>query len=133
MRILSCLFLLSLLCLTGCVKHYKNINGIRLEVLSPAEEDEMKSIARAVLNKNKKLTPQERALIKKQIPELKIRYTEDRAGEATVIWKLPGRQVMLRMRGAFFDPSAQWMMLIRNEQPEYLDLRRQQSPRVEKR
>lgn len=127
------IFFLGCLCLAGCGRHYQSINGVRMEVLSPGEEDEIRSIARAVLSKNKKLSSREQELIRKQTPELKIRYTRDRAGDASVIWKLPGKQVILRMRGAFFDPSVQWMMLIREDQPEYIDFRNRGARRVEKR
>lgn len=111
-----------LLC-CGCGKHYKVIHGIRYEVLSPEEENEMKSMARVTLAKSKALSAKERELIKTIQPELKIRYSGDRTGDASVSWQLPTRTVTLFMRGVFFDPSSQWMMKIRNKQPEYLDLR----------
>ena len=107
----------------GCGKHYKMIHGIRYEVLSPEEENEMKSMARVTLAKSKALSAKERELIKTIQPELKIRYSGDRTGDASVSWQLPTRTVTLFMRGVFFDPSSQWMMKIRNKQPEYLDLR----------
>jgi hypothetical protein len=107
----------------GCGKHYKVIHGIRYEVLSPEEEKEMKSIARVTLAKSKALSSKERELIKTIQPELKIRYSGNRTGDASVSWKLPTRTVTLFMRGTFFDPSSQWMMKIRDKQPEYLDLR----------
>ncbi|MBR1952061.1 MAG: hypothetical protein IKA32_05760 [Lentisphaeria bacterium] len=99
------------------------IHGIRYEVLSPEEENEMKSMARVTLAKSKALSAKERELIKTIQPELKIRYSGDRTGDASVSWQLPTRTVTLFMRGVFFDPSSQWMMKIRNKQPEYLDLR----------
>ena len=107
----------------GCGKHYKMIHGIRYEVLSPEEENEMKSMARVTLAKSKALSAKERELIKTIQPELKIRYSGDRTGDASVSWQLPTRTVTLFMRGVFFDPSSQWMMKIRDKQPEYLDLR----------
>ena len=122
---------LSALC-GGCGKHYKDINGITYEVLSPGEELEMKSMARAALAKSKVLTVQEQEMIKSTPPELKIRYTGNRMGDATVRWKLPGKTVSLFIRGAFFDPTAQWMMKIHKDQPEYLDLRNQKPRKVEK-
>ena len=126
-----CAILCVMLC--GCGGHYQMINGEKVEVLSPAEEIEMKSIARATLARSKALSSRERELIKGQEPVLKIRYIGDRTGDATVSWKLPGKTVSLFMRGVFFDPSAQWMMKIREDQPEYLDLRQNRPRRVEKR
>ena len=117
------IFSATLLFCGGCGKHYKVIHGIRYEVLSPEEENEMKSMARVTLAKSKALNSKERELIKTIQPELKIRYSGDRTGDASVSWKLPTRTVTLFMRGAFFDPSSQWMMKIRDKQPEYLDLR----------
>ena len=129
--ILTLCLVLSALC-GGCVKHYKVINGITYEVLSPNEELEMKAAARAALAKSKALTIPEQEMIKSTQPELKIRYTGNRMGDATVRWKLPGKTVSLFIRGVFFDPTAQWMMKIYKDQPEYLDLRNQPSPQVEK-
>ena len=125
MRFFAVLMFLSALLLLcgGCGKHYKVIHGIRYEVLSPEEENEMKSMARVTLSKSKALSAKERELIKTIQPELKIRYSGDRTGDASVSWKLPTRTVSHFMRGAFFDPSSQWMMKIRDKQPEYLDLR----------
>jgi hypothetical protein len=122
--ILTLCIVLSALC-GGCVRHYKVINGITVEVLSPSEELEMKSTARAALAQSKALTIPEQEMIKNTQPELKIRYTGDRMGDATVRWKLPGKTVSLFIRGVFFDPTAQWMMKIQKDQPEYLDLRNQ--------
>ena len=116
----------------GCGKHYKMIHGIRYEVLSPQEENEMKSIARVTLAKSKVLTSKERELLQSIQPELKIRYSGDRTGDASVSWELPTRTVTLFIRGVFFDPSAQWMMKIRNKHPEYLDLRHRISPKGKK-
>ena len=116
-------FSAALLLCGGCGKHYKVIHGIRYEVLSPEEENEMKSMARVTLAKSKALSSKERELIKTIQPELKIRYSGNRTGDASVSWKLPTRTVTLFMRGTFFDPSSQWMMKIRDKQPEYLDLR----------
>lgn len=123
------------LCLSfcGCTRHYRVINGETFEVLTPNEEREMKSIARAALAKSKALSSQEREAIRTQQPELKIRYSGNRTGDASVSWKLPGKTVTLFMRGTFFDPSAQWMMKVRKNQPEYLDLRYQNQRKVEKR
>ena len=129
--ILTLCLVLSALC-GGCVKHYKVINGITYEVLSPNEELEMKAAARAALARSRTLTVQEQERIKNTPPELKIRYTGNRMGDATVRWKLPGKTVSLFIRGVFFDPTAQWMMKIHKDQPEYLDLRNQPSPQVEK-
>ena len=126
-----CAVLCVMLC--GCGRHYQMIHGEKVEVLSPAEEIEMKSIARATLAKSKVLTPRERELIKKQDPVLKIRYIGDRTGDATVSWKLPGKTVSFFMRGVFFDPTSQWIMKIREDQPEYLDLRQKKPLRLEKR
>ncbi len=125
MRFIAVLMFFSavLLLCGGCGKHYKMIHGIRYEVLSPEEENEMKSMARVTLAKSKALSAKERELIKTIQPELKIRYSGDRTGDASVSWQLPTRTVTLFMRGVFFDPSSQWMMKIRNKQPEYLDLR----------
>ena len=117
----------------GCGKHYKVIHGVRYEVLSPEEENEMKSMARTALGKSKALSARERELIKTMQPELKIRYTGDRMGDASVVWTLPDRTVTLLMRGAFFNPSSQWMMKIRDKQPEDLDLRRNAPRKLEKR
>lgn len=117
----------------GCTAHYKMINGERIEVLSPEEEIELKSVARTTLAKSKLLTSRERETIKAQQPSLKIRYTGNRMGDATVSWKLPGKTVSLFMRGVFFDPSAQWMMKVRNDHPEIIDQRYQRTPKVEKR
>ena len=129
--ILTLCIVLSALC-GGCVKHYKVINGITYEVLSPTEELEMKSAARAALSRSRALTVQEQEMIKSTQPELKIRYTGNRMGDATVRWKLPGKTVSLFIRGAFFDPTAQWMMKIRKDQPEYLDFRNKSPRKVEK-
>ena len=126
-----CAALCALLC--GCGKHYQVIHGIRYEVLSPREEDELKSMARVTLAKSKALSSKEREIIKTQKPELKIRYSADRMGDATVTWKLPNRTIYLLVRGVFFDPSAQWIMKIRDKQPEYLDLRRKSPRKLEKR
>ena len=125
MRFIAVLMFFSavLLLCGGCGKHYKMIHGIRYEVLSPEEENEMKSMARVTLAKSKALSAKERELIKTIQPELKIRYSGDRTGDASVSWQLPTRTVTLFMRGVFFDPSSQWMMKIRDKQPEYLDLR----------
>ena len=129
--ILTLCIALSALC-GGCFKHYKVINGITYEVLSPNEELEMKATARAALAKSRALTVQEQEMIKSTPPELKIRYTGNRMGDATVRWKLPGKTVSLFIRGAFFDPTAQWMMKIYNDQPEYLDFRNRTPRKVEK-
>ena len=125
MRFIAVLMFFSavLLLCGGCGKHYKMIHGIRYEVLSPEEENEMKSMARVTLAKSKALSAKERELIKTIQPELKIRYSGDRTGDASVSWQLPTRTVTLFMHGVFFDPSSQWMMKIRDKQPEYLDLR----------
>ncbi|MBR2911331.1 MAG: hypothetical protein IKC05_06945 [Lentisphaeria bacterium] len=125
MRFIAVLMFFSAVLLLGggCGKHYKMIHGIRYEVLSPEEENEMKSMARVTLAKSKALSAKERELIKTIQPELKIRYSGDRTGDASVSWQLPTRTVTLFMRGVFFDSSSQWMMKIRNKQPEYLDLR----------
>lgn len=135
MRFLAVLTICASLCAVfcGCGRHYRMINGEKMEVLSPAEEMEMKSIARATLAKSKALSSRERELIKSQMPTLKIRYIGDRMGDATVSWKLPGKTVAVFTRGVFFDPSSQWMMKIREDQPEYLDLRQKKPGRVEKR
>ena len=129
---LTACFLLVLLC-GGCVRHYQVINGISVEVLSPGEELELKAMARATLARSKALTLQEQEIIRTQQPELKIRYSSNRTGDATVRWKLPGKTVSLFIRGTFFDPSAQWMMKINKDQPEYLDMRRPVRRKVEKR
>ena len=129
--LMFCAVLFVMLC--GCGRHYQMINGEKVEVLSPAEELEMKSMARTALARSKALTSRERELIKGQEPVLKIRYIGDRMGDASVSWKLPGKTVSLFMRGVFFDPSAQWMMKIREDQPEYLDLRQKKPLRLEKR
>ena len=119
MRFIAVLMFFSavLLLCGGCGKHYKMIHGIRYEVLSPEEENEMKSMARVTLAKSKALSPKERELIKTIQPELKIRYSGDRTGDASVSWQLPTRTVTLFMRGVFFAPSSQWMMKIRDKQP----------------
>ena len=130
--ILTFCIVLSALC-SGCTRHYQVINGITVEVLSPAEELELKAMARTTLARSKVLTPQEQEIIRNRQPELKIRYSSNRTGDATVRWKLPGKTVSLFIRGTFFDPTAQWMMKINKDQPEYLDLRRSGKQKVEKR
>ena len=129
--ILTLCIVLSALC-SGCTRYYQVINGITVEVLSPAEELEMKSTARATLAKSKVLTVREQEIIKSTQPELKIRYTGNRMGDATVRWKLPGKTVSLFIRGTFFDPTSQWMMKIHNDLPEYLDFRNRAPRKVEK-
>lgn len=127
-------FFVTMLCLfaAGCAHHYRDINGVRMEVLSPKEEIELQSMARATLAKAAKLSAGDRQFIKNQTPQLKIRYIGDRTGDATVTWNLPDKYVILRMRGALLDPTAQWMMMIRKKQPELIDFSRRPRQGVEK-
>ena len=119
--------------LTGCGGPTRMINGEMTEVLTPHEEIEMISIARATLAKSRRLNSAEQKFIRENDPVLKIRYTGDRTGDASVIWKLPDRKVTLLMRGTFFTPSAQWMMKINEDHPEFADFTRKNRRNVEKR
>jgi len=113
--------------LPGCRGPAIMINGEPVEVLTPKEELELACIARSTLVRSKVLTPEEKAVIKEKDPAVKIVYSSNRTGDATISWQLPKRWVAVFIRGTFFTPSAQWMMKIRDNQPEWLDLRGQKS------
>lgn len=132
MRFTVFFLLISLLGLCGCNSGKVLINGEWTEVLSPREEQILIGTARATLAKNKRLTAQEREFIKRQEPELKIRYTGDRTGDANFIWQMPDKRVTLLMRGTFFSHTAQWVMKVYNKGPEVLDFSKQTDPAVEK-
>ena len=123
MRFATPLLFFALLLLCGCGGPTREINGVTYEVLTPREELELASIARSTLTRSKVLTPAEKAVIRGKDPELRIVYSGNRTGDATISWQLPGRWVAVFIRGTFFTPSAQWMMKIRDNQPEWLDLR----------
>ncbi|MBQ9502771.1 MAG: hypothetical protein IJU70_11485 [Lentisphaeria bacterium] len=119
--------------LAGCRGPVVMINGEPVEVLTPKEELELACTARSSLVRSKILTPEEKAVIKEKDPEVRIVYSSSRTGDATISWQLPGRWVAVFIRGTFFTPSAQWMMKIRDNQPEWLDLRGQKpAPRKKK-
>ena len=132
MRFTVFFLLISLLGLCGCNSGKVLINGEWTEVLSPREEQILIGTARATLAKNKRLTAQEREFIKRQEPELKIRYTGDRTGDANFIWQMPDKRVTLLMRGTIFSNTAQWVMKVYNKGPEVLDFSKQTDPAVEK-
>jgi len=111
--------------LSGCRGPVVMINGEPVEVLTPKEELELACIARSTLVRSKVLTPEEKAVIKEKDPVVRIVYSSNRTGDATISWQLPKRWVAVFIRGTFFTPSAQWMMKIRDNQPEWLDLRGQ--------
>ena len=125
MRFAIPLLFFAVLFLCGCGGPTRMINGETCEVLSSREELELASIARSTLTRSKVLTPAEKAIIRGKDPELKIIYSGNRTGDATISWQLPDRWVAVFIRGTFFTPSAQWMMKIRDNQPEWLDLRAQ--------
>ena len=125
MRFATPILFAALLILCGCGGPTREINGQTYEVLSPREELELASIARSTLTRSKVLTPAEKAVIRGKDPELRIIYSGNRTGDATISWQLPERWVAIFIRGTFFTPSAQWMMKIRDNQPEWLDLRGQ--------
>jgi len=125
MRFAISLLFFAMLFLCGCGGPTREINGVTCEVLSSREELELASIARSTLTRSKVLTPGEKAIIRSKDPELRIIYSGDRTGDATISWQLPDRWVAVFIRGTFFTPSAQWMMKIRDNQPEWLDLRTQ--------
>ena len=118
--LLSTLFLLA-----GCRGPVVMINGEPVEVLTPKEELELACIARSTLLRSKVLTAEEKAVIREKDPQVKIVYSSRRTGDATISWQLSKRWVAVFIRGSFFTPSAQWMMKIRDNQPEWLDLRGQ--------
>lgn len=107
------------------------LNGEVIEVLSKKEELELISIARSSISRNKQFSSKERDMIRKQKPELKIRYTASRSGDAVVSWKLPGKNVSMLIRGTFLEPSAQWIMKIRHDHPEMLDFRKNNKRKME--
>ena len=99
--------------------------ALHFAVPLPKEELELACIARSTLVRSKVLTPEEKAVIREKDPVVKIVYSSNRTGDATISWQLPKRWVAVFIRGTFFTPSAQWMMKIRDNQPEWLDLRGQ--------
>ncbi|MBR7104615.1 MAG: hypothetical protein IKC65_06710 [Lentisphaeria bacterium] len=127
------LFLLLLLFLAGCAGNTMVLNGEKIDILSPEEELELISTARATLAKSKRLTPNEQRIVKAQKPVFKIRYTSSRTGDATCTWKLPGKSVTLLIRGTFFEGSAQWVMKLNNDQPGALYFKAKDPLRVDKR
>ena len=56
------LFLLLLLFLAGCAGNTMVLNGEKIDILSPEEELELISTARATLAKSKRLTPNEQRI-----------------------------------------------------------------------
>lgn len=112
-----------LLLLAGCASHTMMLGGERIEILSPAEEAELVSTARATVAKSRQLSRKEQQLIREQTPRFKIRYTSSRTGDASVTWKIPGKTVTLLIRGTFFEGSAQWVMKVGRDQPAVLDFR----------
>ena len=132
MRFTVFFLLLFLSALCGCMSNRELINGEWIEVLSSREQQLLINTARATLSNTKRLTSRDRELIKKLDPELKIRYTGDRTGDANFVWQLPGKRVTLLMRGTFFTPSVQWVMKVHNNPPERPVFAEAADPAVEK-
>jgi len=127
------LLLGTLFLLAGCRGPVVMVNGRPVEALTPKEELELACIARSTLVRSKVLSADEKAVIREKDPEVRIVYSSDRTGDATISWQLPKRWVAVFIRGTFFTPSAQWMMKVRDNQPEWLDLRGQkQTPPAKK-
>ena len=127
------LLLGTLFLLAGCRGPVVMVNGSPVEALTPKEELELACIARSTLVRSKVLSADEKAVIREKDPEVRIVYSGNRTGDATISWQLPKRWVAVFIRGTFFTPSAQWMMKVRDNQPEWLDLRGQkQTPPAKK-
>jgi len=77
------------------------VDGVRYTALTERQRAQMVAFCRRSikLNAQGKLTRQEVAFIQRNEPEIKIQYTGDCYGYATVAWYLPTRTIDMKFAG----------------------------------
>lgn len=109
---------LSLFC--GCAQTM-TINGQTYTVLTQSEEQELVTLARRLLGRpGKALNEEEVRFVQKSAPELKINYSGNRSGEAQLIWRPPGKIIIMYFGGDFLTERMGWTLATEKPMPEVL-------------
>lgn len=112
---------LSLVMLWGCSSPTITVNDKTYRVLSAGEEKQLVRDARLLLGRpGKALTKEEVRFVQKNEPELTIRYTADRTGDAKVVWTTPQKIITMHFGGELLSDTMGWTLETEKRVPEVL-------------
>ena len=104
---MSC-WMAALLLLSGCASWFGptvEVDGQTYRALTKTEEETLVEVARRYLRKNtpRVVSVQECDIALRSDPDVKVKYTGDRCGEARVSWEMPKRWLTVLFIGQFLE------------------------------